>query len=393
MKVAFFDPFAGAAGDMFLGALIDTGWPASELEAELRKLPIENYTIQVKKVTRGPIAATHVHFKIGAELHHRNLATITGIIETSSLAAPVRDRAIAMFRDLAEAEARAHGSTIDKVHFHEVGAVDSILDIVGAAAGLEWLGAADIVVAPMNTGGGTVNTRHGEIPVPGMATLNVLEAANAPVFSSTDRAELLTPTGALVLTHAATRYGKLPAMQVTASGYGAGSRDPELPNVLRLVIGDTDDRPDADVVAVIETNLDDVSPEVVAYALERLLESGALDAYATPIQMKKGRPATMISAIVRPDDADHLAAVLFAETSTLGVRIHETRRRKLARDSLIVTTDWGNVRVKLSFLDGRRHDAAPEYDDCARLARERGVPLRSIMDAARALALSETSGA
>ncbi|HJO08127.1 MAG TPA: nickel insertion protein, partial [Chloroflexota bacterium] len=148
MKVAFFDPFAGAAGDMFLGALIDTGWPASELEAELRKLPIENYTIQVKKVTRGPIAATHVHFKIGAELHHRNLATITGIIETSSLAAPVRDRAIAMFRDLAEAEARAHGSTIDKVHFHEVGAVDSILDIVGAAAGLEWLGAADIVVAP-----------------------------------------------------------------------------------------------------------------------------------------------------------------------------------------------------------------------------------------------------
>ncbi len=393
MKVAFFDPFAGAAGDMFLGALIDTGWPASELEAELRKLPIENYTIQVKKVTRGPIAATHVHFKIGAELHHRNLATITGIIETSSLAAPVRDRAIAMFRDLAEAEARAHGSTIDKVHFHEVGAVDSILDIVGAAAGLEWLGAADIVVAPMNTGGGTVNTRHGEIPVPGMATLNVLEAANAPVFSSTDRAELLTPTGALVLTHAATRYGKLPAMQVTASGYGAGSRDPELPNVLRLVIGDTDDRPDADVVAVIETNLDDVSPEVVAYALERLLESGALDAYATPIQMKKGRPATMISAIVRPNDADHLAAVLFAETSTLGVRIHETRRRKLARDSLIVTTDWGDVRVKLSFLDGRRHDAAPEYDDCARLARERGVPLRSIMDAARALALSETSGA
>ena len=393
MKVAFFDPFAGAAGDMFLGALIDTGWPASELEAELRKLPIENYTIQVKKVTRGPIAATHVHFKIGAELHHRNLATITGIIETSSLAAPVRDRAIAMFRDLAEAEARAHGSTIDKVHFHEVGAVDSILDIVGAAAGLEWLGAADIVVAPMNTGGGTVNTRHGEIPVPGMATLNVLEAANAPVFSSTDRAELLTPTGALVLTHAATRYGKLPAMQVTASGYGAGSRDPELPNVLRLVIGDTDDRPDADVVAVIETNLDDVSPEVVAYALERLLESGALDAYATPIQMKKGRPATMISAIVRPNDADHLAAVLFAETSTLGVRIHETRRRKLARDSLIVTTDWGDVRVKLSFLDGRRHHAAPEYDDCARLARERGVPLRSIMDAARALALSETSGA
>ncbi len=393
MKVAFFDPFAGAAGDMFLGALVDAGWPAGELEAELRKLPLDTYTMQVEKVTRGPIAATHVHFEIGAEQHHRNLAAITSIIEASSLAAPVRDRAIAMFRDLAASEARAHGSTIDKVHFHEVGAVDSILDIVGAAAGLEWLGAADIVVAPMNTGGGTVNTRHGEIPVPSMATLNVLEAANAPVFSSTDRAELLTPTGALVLTHAATRYGKLPAMQVTASGYGAGSRDPELPNVLRLVIGDTDDRPDADVVAIIETNLDDVSPEVVAYALERLLESGALDAYATPIQMKKGRPATMISAIVRPNDADHLAAVLFAETSTLGVRIHETRRRKLARDSLIVTTDWGDVRVKLSFLDGRRHHAAPEYDDCARLARERGVPFRSIMDAARALALSETSGA
>ncbi len=224
-----------------------------------------------------------------------------------------------------------------------------------------------------------------------MATLNVLEAANAPVFSSTDNAELLTPTGALVLTRAATRYGKLPAMHVSASGYGAGSRDTDLPNVLRLVIGETDSHPDADVVAVIETNLDDVSPEVVAYALERLLAAGALDAYATPIQMKKGRPATMLSAIARPDDADHLAAVLFAETSTLGVRIHETRRRKLGRDSVTVTTGWGDVRVKLSFLDGRRHDAAPEYDDCARLAREHGVPLRSIMDSARALALSAPS--
>jgi pyridinium-3,5-bisthiocarboxylic acid mononucleotide nickel chelatase len=391
VKIAFFDAFAGAAGDMFLGALVDAGWPAAELEAELGKLPLDNYAMRVEKVTRGPIAATHVHFEIGAEHHHRNLAVITGIIEASSLEPAVRDRAIAMFRELAAAEARAHGSTIDEVHFHEVGAVDSILDIVGAAAGLEWLDAGQIVVAPMNTGGGTIRTQHGEIPVPGMATLNVLEAANAPVFSSTDRGELLTPTGALVLTHAATGYGRLPAMQVTASGYGAGSRDPELPNVLRLVIGETESRPDADVVAVIETNLDDVSPEVVAYALERLLAAGALDAYATPIQMKKGRPATMVSAIARPDDADHLAAVLFAETSTLGVRIHETRRRKLARDSLIVTTNWGDVRVKLSFLDGRRHDAAPEYDDCARLAREHGVPLRSIMDDARARALSQTS--
>ena len=388
MKIAFFDPFAGAAGDMFLGALLDVGWPPGELESELRKLPLDNYSMQVEKVTRGPIAATHVHFEIGHEHHHRNLEIITGIIEDSALAPPVRDRAIAMFRDLAIAEARAHGSTVDRVHFHEVGAVDSILDIVGAAAGLEWLAAGEIVVAPMNTGGGTVNTRHGAIPVPGMATLNILEAAAAPVFSSTDRAELLTPTGALVLTHAANRYGTLPAMNISANGYGAGSRDSGLPNVLRLVIGETAAEAESDVVTVLETNIDDVSAEVVAYALERMLAAGALDAYATPIQMKKGRPATMISAIARPDDADNLARVLFVETSTLGVRMHETRRRKLGRDSVQVATSWGEVRVKLSYLDGQRHAAAPEYDDCAALARQHGVALRTIMEAARALALS-----
>ena len=372
---------------MILGALVDAGWPAAELEAELAKLSLSNYRMQVDKVVRGPIAATHVRFEIGEEHHHRHLADIVGILEASSLSRAVRDRAITMFEALAAAEAKAHGSTIDKIHFHEVGAVDSILDIVGAAAGLEWLGASEIVVAPMNTGGGTVTTQHGVIPVPGMATLNLLEAAEAPVFSTTAEAELLTPTGALILTHAATRFGSIPAMNVTASGYGAGSRESDLPNVLRLVIGETVSEVDSDVVSVLETNLDDVTPEVVAYALERLLAGGALDAYATPIQMKKGRPATMVSAICSPADADDLAKILFAETSTLGVRIHDTRRRKLDRGSVKVATTWGDVNVKLSYLDGRRHDATPEYEDCATLAREHAVPLRTIMNEARSLAL------
>ncbi len=387
MKIAFLDPFAGAAGDMFLGALIDAGWPAAELQEELEKLPLDNFQMHVEKVVRGPIAATHVRFEIGEEHHHRNLADIVGILKTSSLSDAVRDRAVTMFEMLAAAEARAHGSTIESVHFHEVGAVDSILDIVGAAAGLEWLGATEVVVASINTGGGTVKTQHGVIPVPGMATLNLLESAGAPVFSSTDKAELLTPTGALILTHAASRYGTMPAMNVAASGYGAGSRDSDLPNVLRLVIGKTSPEVGADVVSVIETNLDDVTPEVVAYALERLLTAGALDAYATPIQMKKGRPATMISAICSPSDADDLARILFAETSTLGVRIHDTRRRILARDTVTVATRWGDVAVKLSFEGDRRLGASPEYENCATLAREHAVPLRTIMEEARSLAL------
>ncbi len=391
MKVAFFDPFAGAAGDMFLGALVDAGWPAAELQTELEKLPLDNFRMRVEKVVRGPIAATQVRFEIGEEHHHRNLADIVGSLRASSLSGAARDRAISMFERLAAAEARAHGSTVDRVHFHEVGAVDSILDIVGAAAGLEWLGATEVVVAPMNTGGGTVNTQHGVIPVPGMATLNLLETAGAPIFSSTAEAELLTPSGALILTHAATRYGAMPAMNVTASGYGAGSRDSDLPNVLRLVIGEASPEFGADVVSVIETNLDDVTPEIVAYALERLLTAGALDAFATPIQMKKGRPATMISAICAPADVDGLARILFAETSTLGVRVHDTRRRKIARDTITVATRWGSVAVKLSFEGDRRQDASPEYDDCAALAREHGVPLRTIMDEARSLALISSS--
>lgn len=372
---------------MFLGALVDAGWPAAELQAVLEKLPLDNFQMHVEQVVRGPIAATHVRFEIGHEHHHRNLADIVEILNASSLSDAVRDRAVIMFELLATAEARAHGSTVESVHFHEVGAVDSILDIVGAAAGLEWLGATEVVVASMNTGGGTVKTQHGVIPVPGMATLNLLESAGAPIFSSTDKAELLTPTGALILTHAATRYGTMPAMKVTASGYGAGSRDSELPNVLRLVIGEASPEVGADVVSVIETNLDDVTPEVVAYALERLLTAGALDAYATAIQMKKGRPATMISAICAPSDADDLARILFAETSTLGVRIHDTRRRILARDTITVSTRWGDVAVKLSFEGDRRLGASPEYENCAALAREHAVPLRTIMEEARSLAL------
>ena len=269
------------------------------------------------------------------------------------------------------------------MRFHEVGAVDSILDVVGAAAGLEWLDAREIVVSPINTGGGVVNTLAGKIPVPGMATLLLAQEVGAPVYSTSDDREFLTTTGSLVLTSAASSFGPLPAMKVDKIGYGAGSADFDLPNVLRVVIGTSDSSAQSDVATVIETNLDDAPADVQAYVVERLFERGALDVFITPIVMKKGRAAAKITVLADPDKVESLTDVLFTETPTLGVRMYETRRRKLERDVRTVATPWGEVSVKVSFMDGRVRDVSPEYEDCRAIAVEFGVPLRKVMDHSR----------
>ena len=383
-NIAYFQAFSGASGDMFLGALVDAGWPADDLIATLSKLPIRGYEVNVASVMKGAVAATSVSFEIEAGDHsHRGLADILAILDASDLADSVLNRARSMFTRLARVEAKVHGETVEEVRFHEVGAVDSILDVVGAAAGLEWLDAREIVVSPINTGGGVVNTLAGKIPVPGMATLLLAQEVGAPVYSSSDDHEFLTTTGSLVLTSAASSFGPLPAMKVDKIGYGAGNADFDLPNVLRVVIGTSDSSAQSDVATVIETNLDDAPADVQAYVVERLFERGALDAFITPIVMKKGRAAAKITVLADPDRVESLTDVLFTETPTLGVRMYETRRRKLERDVRTVATPWGEVSVKVSFMDGRVRDVSPEYEDCRAIAVEFGVPLRKVMDHSR----------
>ncbi len=383
-NIAYFQAFSGASGDMFLGALVDAGWPADDLISTLSNLPVEGFDVNVANVMKGAVAATSVSFEIEAHDHaHRGLADILLILDESDLGDSIRDRAKSMFTRLARVEARVHGETIEDVRFHEVGAMDSILDVVGAAAGLEWLDADEIVVSPINTGGGVVDTLAGVIPVPGMATLLLAQEVGAPVYSTSDNREFLTTTGSLVLTSAASRFGPLPAMKVDKIGYGAGTADFDLPNVLRVVIGTSDSSTDSDVATVIETNLDDAPADVQAYVVERLFDRGALDVFITPIVMKKGRAAAKLTVLSDPDKVDLLTEVLFTETPTLGVRMYETRRRKLERDMRTVETPWGQVGVKVSFLDGRVRDASPEYEDCRAIAVESGVPLRKVMDYAR----------
>ncbi len=389
-RIAYFQAFSGASGDMFLGALVDGGWPVDELVATLSELSIRDYRVKVENVMKGAVAATSVSFEIEGHDHaHRGLRDILAILDGSGLGDSVRERASSMFNRLARVEAKVHGETVEDIHFHEVGAIDSILDVVGAAAGLEWLDADEIVVSPINTGGGVVNTLAGKIPVPGMATLLLAQEAGAPVYSTSDSREFLTTTGSLVLTSAATGFGPLPAMTVERIGYGAGTADFDLPNVLRVVIGNSDRSDESDVATVIETNLDDVPADVQAYVMERLLDRGALDAFITPIVMKKGRAASKLTVLAEPNKVDSLTDVLFAETPTLGVRMYETRRRKLERDARSVATPWGDVGVKVSFLDGRVRDASPEYEDCRAAAAKAGVPLRKVMDHAREAMLEQ----
>jgi len=389
-RVLYFDCFSGASGDMILGALVDAGLPVDALRSTLATLGVGPVTVVADRVTRRGVSATQVRFvdgagrDVGEEHHHRGLDDIRRLIEAAPLASRVRDTSIALFTRLAEAEAAVHDTTPDRVHFHEVGALDSILDIVGATFAIDWFRAHRVVVSSMNLGRGLVTCAHGTFPVPAPATARLV--AGAPVYSSGPDGELLTPTGALLLTGHASAFGPIPPMRIERIGYGAGSRDPgDVPNVLRVFVGeDAEDRQEHQVT-VIECEIDDMNPQVYGVVMDQLLEAGALDVYFTPVQMKKNRPGVLISVIGPPSRQDDLVATLFRETTTIGVRYHVVRRECLERERVTVDTRFGPVRMKLARRHGRVVNAMPEFDDCAEVARAHGVAVREVQaDATRA---------
>jgi uncharacterized protein (TIGR00299 family) protein len=396
-RAAYFECFAGASGDMILGALVDAGWPESALRAALEAVPLAGWQLDVRPVKKGALRATQVRIAVTEPQPERDLPDIEPVIAASALDAAVKEQAIALFRELAAVEGLQHDQPPETVHFHEVGAVDSILDIVGACAGLQALGVERLFVSPLNVGGGTVPTRDGILPVPGPATLELLKRRGAPIYASEYGPEFLTPTGALILATLADGFGPFPPLRVQRIGYGAGQKDFTIPNVLRVSIGELErgwrsPRPAAggaaeiagreDVVVQLETNIDDMNPEWHGYVTERLLQSGALDVTLTPIVMKKGRPGTMLAVLVHPDQTEATLGLLFAETTTLGVRIRELTRRTLDRRIETVDTPFGALRVKLALHGGQVRSVAPEFEDCRTAASRAGVPLRLVYEAA-----------
>jgi len=384
-RTAYFDCFSGISGDMVLGALVDAGADLRAIEAELRKLGLEGWTISAEKVQRQGIFATHVKVQTREEHHHRGLSVILKRIEDAKLAPRAAERARRIFTRLAEAEAKVHQIPVGQVHFHEVGAVDAIIDIVGAAIGFELLGIDEFACSAFDVGASQVKTAHGLLPVPAPATAELLRGV--PVYTTGIARELVTPTGAAIATTLATRYAELPQMTLRSIGYGAGSADlQEKANVLRLLIGESavsepGEHWDAPVT-VIETNLDDMSPQIYGYFAEKALAAGALDVFSAPVQMKKNRPGILVTLLSEAPNVPRLIDLLFRETTTIGVRTYEVRRKTLDRELVPVATPFGEVRVKISRMNGSILNATPEYEDCQRIAAERGVPLRQVIASA-----------
>lgn len=384
MRIGYFDCFNGAAGDMILGALVAAGVSADDLRADLAKLKLADYELSITPIKKQGFAAVKVDVKMTGKPGHRHLHHITKIIDDSDLTPAIKTDAKRIFTRLAEVEAAAHGSTIEKVHFHEVGAVDAIVDVVGSVCGLARLGIERVVCSPIPVGSGTVTCDHGIMPVPTPATAGLL--VDVPIAETTETGELTTPTGAAILTTLAASYGPMPPMRIKTAGFGAGTRDGKTrPNVLRLIVGEMGETAaESDSVVVLEANLDDTTGEEVGHALAKLLAAGALDAFATPVTMKKGRPGVMVTVLAEPGSVANCEAILFGETTTFGVRRHTCERRKLARRFETVSTPHGEVRMKIGESGGRVVVASPEYDDCAAAAAKSGASLRDVMQAARA---------
>lgn len=445
-KIAYLDCFSGISGDMFLGALVDAGVPAQLLEDTVKALDI-GARLEITQVKRNGIGATkvdvyargekdlpreeyweqrkqrkapprheehHSHGPEGAHSHQavellehnyaksgatsragvpaphehthgRGLKEIRETIGRAAISDGAKATAIAIFEALGAAEAKIHGTDIESVHFHEVGAVDAMVDIVGAAVGAEALGVEEIVCSPLNVGGGTVQCEHGTLPVPAPATLELLK--DAPVYSSGIQAELVTPTGAAIVKTLAKRFATFPSMTIEKSGYGAGTRDfSGHANVVRLIVGEAQPghgaKTSEETIVVLEANLDDLNPQIYGYVLDRLLEEGALDAFGLPVQMKKNRPGMLLTVLCRPADTARLTELLFMETTTLGVRQRQEARHALARKWVTVSTRWGDVRMKLGSMNGSVTNYAPEYEDCRRLAAEHRVPLKAVLSEA-----------
>lgn len=454
MRIAYLDCFSGISGDMFMGALLDAGVSPKLLEDTVAALNL-GARLEIAKVTKGGLAATKADVWVAGEkdkprdeywaehehdehshahehghdrghlqehaddsrgqrrprhqehshshahehshkhpdhVHGRGLKEIREIITATATSEWAKKTAIKIFENLGAAEAKVHNTDIESIHFHEVGAVDALVDIVCAAVGAEALGVDEWICSPLNVGGGTVKCAHGTLPVPPPAVVELLQGA--PTYSSGIQKELVTPTGAAIVKTLASRYGAFPAMAVNKSAYGAGSRDLSgQPNVLRLVVGENteSDRQDClshttgitpEIVSVIEANLDDLNPQVFGYVMDRLFAEGALDVFGTPVQMKKGRPGMVLTVLARPEQASQMTKIIFAETTTLGVRMREERRQVLQRRSTSVQTQWGEVHMKVANLNGTVTNYAPEYEDCRRIAEEKGVPLKSVMQEA-----------
>jgi uncharacterized protein (TIGR00299 family) protein len=427
MRIAYLDCFSGISGDMFLGALLDAGVSPELLEDTVATLNI-GARLEISRVLRSGISAIKVDVYVYGEkdlprevfsekrehdhhpdhahehdsgykhshdahthlhdthshphAHGRSLTAIREIIEKAAISPTAKATAIRIFENLAEAEAEIHDTSIDQVHFHEVGAVDAMVDIVCAAVGAESLAVKEWVCSPLNVGGGTVKCAHGTLPIPAPATLKLLR--DAPVYSSGPQVELVTPTGAAIVKTLSTRFAPFPAMTIEKTGYGAGTREfPDHPNLLRITIGEAESAAHLstsnDRITVLEANLDDLSPQVLAYAMERLLAEGALDVFSVPVQMKKSRPGALLTVLAKIEDANRLTKTIFAETTTLGVRRREEQRQTLARRWENVNTTWGPVRIKIASMNGTISNYAPEYEDCRALAEAHHVPLKEVI--------------
>lgn len=381
MKIAYFDCFSGISGDMALGALVDLGIDIAILRKELDKLGISGYSISAKKVDKNHISGTKVDIDAKEGQKHRGLKDINGIIDKSTLDQDIKDLSKKIFLRLAEAESRVHNTEIEKIHFHEVGSLDAIIDIVGIAIGLKILNVDKIYCSNLHVGSGFVRCAHGVMPVPAPATIELLKGV--PAYSTDVKGELVTPTGAAVITSIAADFGGMPQMRVDKVGYGAGKSDFEHPNLLRIVIGELVEDYDDDITDVIEANIDDMNPEYYRHIIEKLLEGGALDAYLTNIMMKKGRPAVKLSVICALENTDRLAEIIFRETTTFGVRIYETRRKKLFVEKKEVATKYGTIGVKIGKSKSGIVTISPEYRDCKKISDENNVALRDVYELAK----------
>jgi pyridinium-3,5-bisthiocarboxylic acid mononucleotide nickel chelatase len=383
MKTLYFDCFAGASGDMILGAAVAAGVDPNYLREQLSLLRVDGFSIDFETLNRSGLSATYARVETAHEHKHRHLSDIRQIIEGSDLSETVKQLSVKIFTRLAEAEARVHNEPVDHVHFHEVGALDAIVDVVGAAICFDYLKIDRFFCSPLHVGSGMVQMAHGRFPIPPPAVAELVKGA--PVYSSDIKGELLTPTGAAIITTVCSEYGPIPQMTTESTGYGAGTREyPDFPNVLRVMIGETDVEATTDErLWMLETNLDDASPQIIGHVMNRVLELGALDCFFTPVQMKKNRPGVLLSVLCGPAEKEPVMKLLFMETTTLGIRSYEVRRRALRRSIVQVETQYGQIDVKVAHLDGRTVNEMPEFEQCRAAAAKAGVPLKVVEEAVR----------
>jgi len=382
MKTLYFDCFAGASGDMILGAMVAAGVDQNYLREQLALIRVDGFSIKFETVNRSGLSATYARVETAHELKHRHLSDIKQIIEASGLSEPVKQRAVQIFTRLAEAEARVHNEPVDHVHFHEVGALDAIVDVLGAAICFDALKIERFVSSPLHVGSGMVQMSHGRFPVPPPAVTELLKGV--PFYATDIKGELLTPTGAAIITTVCSEFGPIPQMTTESTGYGAGTREyQDFPNVLRVLLGETSESATDERLWMIETNLDDASPQIIGHVMDRVLELGALDCFFTAVQMKKNRPGVLLSVLCEPGEKEAVMKLLFMETTTLGVRSYEVNRRALERSVVQVETQYGPISVKVAHLDGRVVNEMPEFEQCREAALKANVPLKVVEEAAR----------